>query len=179
MRLRKADVGGEKLKGCPPTKWFSIGNMFADVARNTTNWYFVLAPLTLSYLGVALYLVRAVRPMSYLFPATTDPALAVLLDLCAAALPLIGVIIWYVRRLNARRQSARAAFVGDYEGQDLVQALHNPNLVYLVLRRDEAERIHKMQIIWNVDDRYADGAIYTDVVPRSVVPFEADRFLND
>lgn len=41
----------------------SIGRASADVVRKTTNWYFVLAPFTLFYFGIALNIGWHFRPV--------------------------------------------------------------------------------------------------------------------
>lgn len=157
---------------------FSFGSTFADVAGKTTTWYFVLAPPTLLYLGVALHVAWNIQPISGLLGLPRNQAASLLLDLCIVMLPLVGAIAKYLIWLNKKEQLVRKKFIAEFEGSELVLAATNHNLVYSVLTRGPEKGIDKMQVVWTPDGRCANGAIYENVDEISVQKFDAIRFLK-
>lgn len=157
---------------------FSFGSTFADVARKATTWYFVLAPLTLLYLGVALHVAWNIQPISGLLELPRNQAASLLLDLFIVMLPLVGAVAKYLSWLTKKEQLVRKEFITEFEGSELVLAATNHNLVYSVLTRGPEKGIDKMQVVWTPDGRCANGAIYENVDEISVQKFDAIRFLR-
>jgi len=153
-----------------------VGRTFADVVRKTTVWYFVFAPLTVLYLGIAVHVAWNIKPISRLLGLPENQPSALLLDLCVVMLPLVGAITGYLFWVNKTEKLARNEFIAEFEGRELVQATTNHNLVYTVLTRGPDESIDKMQVVWTPDGRCANGAIYENIDEISVQQFDAIRF---
>lgn len=118
------------------------------------------------------------QPVSNFLGLPKNDANSLLLDLCVAALPIVGVIAGYLAILRRKQRQARKNFLDEFEGSELVRARYNPNILYKVLSRTPEGGIEKMQVVWSIKGRCRGGTIYEDVDEAGVSDFDADRFLN-
>lgn len=159
-------------------KDFSIGRSFATTTRTTLVFTAVLAPPTLLYLAVAVPYFWNNQPISGLIGLAKNDASSLLLDLCVAALPVVGLLAVYGIFLKKKKTLIRKDFIAGFEDSDLVRARINPDIIYQILSRRSDESIDKMQVVWAPDGRCTNGTIYEDVDEAGVLHFDADRFLN-
>ncbi|WP_411889310.1 hypothetical protein [Yoonia sp. SDW83-1] len=155
-----------------------IGSAVANASRRTTVWYFVLAPVVLAYLGAAFYLVADTRPLSRLFQLSPTHAEAWLVDLILVALPLLGAIAAYIYRKNASDMQRRHNFLAAFAGRELVQARHNPNLIYAVLDTATGPDKITIQLVWTPDGPHRGKDIYADMNREQVAPLDQQHFLG-
>lgn len=147
-----------------------IGPTYARVGMSMTAWIATLVPLTLAYLYGAFYFVREVKGASKLLSLTPNSAEAVLVDLIFAALPMIGIIIIYIRFLTRNRHQRRVSFVAAMAGETLVHVPTYPALIYRM--QDE-----QLQIVWNSDGSVAQGQHYPVPSDITLRPFNTDHFI--
>ena len=178
MVVDRRDTETKEPRGKLDRGGISVSSTFAAAARKTTEWLFVLAPLTLLYLGVALPAALISQPIARLFGLPRGDAGSLLLDLCIAALPIVAAIAVYLSLLKKKQRLQRKALVDEYNASELVQARTNRNLIYRILDQRADNSVSKIQVVWTPDGRCERGTIYDDVDVGAVSTFDAALFLS-